>query len=156
MWLRANSMSVLGDRLWCWLKRKRKAVSFLCVQTRNRSVQGAVLMRSVQNDIGDNFPRSSWFSILFTRLPQLPFTCGDQIVTFQFPPLWIWFDCPQWVWLWKWHSKSLPVGIKSWIRSAKKDNRIANVVMMVGERTCCLPNVVCFFSKWASLPRYCD
>lgn len=51
MWSRANSLSVLRDRLSCWLKWKRKAVSFQCVQTTNKSVQGAVLMGSLHNDI---------------------------------------------------------------------------------------------------------
>lgn len=40
----------------------------------------------------------------------------------------------------------LAVDIQSWTRSAQEDDRTANVVLM-GERTCHLPDLVCFFSK---------
>lgn len=83
MQLRANSLSVLGDRFSCWLRWKRKAVSFLCVQTTHKSVQDTLTMGSLQNDrYKIIFPSTSWHMAPFTCLLQLPFTCGDQIILF--------------------------------------------------------------------------
>lgn len=119
-------------------------------------MQDILTMDSLQNDrYKIIFPSTSWHMASFTSLPQLPFTCGDQIVLFQFPPVWMWLDCPWWVFSCENDTAKvvcLAVYAQTQIRSTRQDERTAKAVLMVGESSCCLSDLVCFFQNEHHFP----